>query len=231
MTKPMNQMTMKTWEAASVNSHDVRELKKLAAEGEGLQLEYKRKAAYPEKIVRELIAFANTEGGTLLVGVDDDGTIPGVRYPEEEGHVISEALKKYCRPELLYKESIIPISENKYVVRFDIPPSPKRPHYLVIDKDTRQTFVREKDMSIKASPEMEEIVRRSKQKRDIGFTFGDDEKKLMEYLHEHRFISMPDYQKLSGLNRFKARRKLILLVLANVVKITASEKGDLYSRV
>jgi predicted HTH transcriptional regulator len=203
MTKTMNQMTMKTSEAASVNPPDVRALKKLAAEGEGLQLEFKRKAAYPEKIVRELIAFANTEGGTLLVGVDDDGTIPGVKYPEEEGHVISEALKKYCRPTLLYKESIIPISENKFVVRFDIPPSSKRPHYLVIDKDTRQSFVREKDMSIKASPEMEEIVRRSKQKRDIRFAFGDEEKKLMEYLHEHRFISMPAYQKLSGLNRLR----------------------------
>jgi predicted HTH transcriptional regulator len=222
---------MKTSEAESVNPHDVRELKKLAAEGEGLQLEFKRKAAYPEKIVRELIAFANTEGGTLLVGVDDDGTIPGVKYPEEEGHVISEALKNYCRPSLLYKELIIPISENKYVVRFDIPPSLKRPHYFVLDKDTRQSFVRVKDMSIKASAEMEEIVRRSKQKRDIRFTFGDDEKKLMEYLDEHKFMSMPAYQKLSGLNRFKARRKLILLVLANVLKITASEKGDLYSRV
>jgi len=227
----MNQKTMKTSEAVSVNSTDIRELKKLAAEGEGLQLEFKRKAAYPEKIVRELIAFANTEGGTLLVGVDDDGSIPGVKYPEEEGHVISEALKKYCRPALLYKESIIAISEHKYVVRFDIPPSSKRPHYLVLDKDTKQSFVREKDMSIKASAEMEEIVRRSKHKRDIRFTFGDDEKKLMEYLHEHPSISLPVYQKLSGLNRFKARRKLILLVLANVLKITASEKGDLYSRV
>jgi predicted HTH transcriptional regulator len=167
----------------------------------------------------------------LLVGVDDDGTIPGVKYPEEEGHVISEAIKIYCRPALLYKESIFPISENKYVVRFDIPPSLKRPHYLVTDNDTRQTFVREKDMSIKASAEMEEIVRRSKQKRDIRFSFGDAEKKLMEYLHEHKSISMAAYQKLSGLNRFKARRKLILLVLANVLKITASEKGDVYSRV
>lgn len=227
----MNQMTMKTSEAENVNPPDVRELKKLAAEGEGLQLEFKRKAAYPEKIVREMIAFANTEGGTLLIGVDDDGTIPGVKYPEEEGHVISEALKKYCRPDLIYKESIIAISENKYVVRFDIPPSSKRPHYLVLEKDSKQSFVRVKDMSIKASAEMEEIVRRSKQKRDIRFTFGDEEKKLMEYLHEHPSISMQAYQKLSGLNRFKARRKLILLVLANVLKITASEKGDLYSRV
>lgn len=227
----MNRMMMKTSEAASVKPHNIHELKKLAAEGEGLHLEFKRKAAYPEKIVRELIAFANTEGGTLLIGVDDDGSIPGVKYPDEEGLVICEAIKKYCRPILLYKESFIAISENKFVVRFDVPPSSKRPHYLVLDNNTRQSFVRENDMSIKASPEMEELVRRSKHKRDIRFTFGDAEKKLMEYLNDHRSISLPVYQKLSGLNRFKTRRKLILLVLANVLKITATEKGDFYSRV
>jgi predicted HTH transcriptional regulator len=227
----MSRTMMKITEAANVNPHDVRELKRLVAEGEGVQLEFKRKAAYPEKIVRELIALANTDGGTLLIGVDDDGTIPGVKYPDEEGHVVSEALKKYCKPLLLYKESIIAISENKYVVRFDIPPSAKRPHFLILDKSTRQSFVREKDMSIKASPEMEEIVRRSKNRRDIRFSFGDAEKKLMEYLNEHHSISLPAYQKLSGLNRFKARRKLILLVLASVLKITATEKGDSYSRV
>lgn len=227
----MNRTIMKISEAASTNPYDLRELKKLALEGEGLHLEFKRKSSYPEKIVRELIAFANTEGGTLLIGVDDDGSIPGVKYPDEEGHVICEAIKKYCKPTLIYKESFIPISENKFVVRFDIPPSSKRPHYLVMDKATRYSFVREKDMSIKASLEMEEIVRRSKNKRDIRFAFGDAEKKLMEHLHEHHSINLPAYQKLSGLNRFKARRKLIILVLANVLKITATEKGDLYSRV
>jgi predicted HTH transcriptional regulator len=225
-----NRTMMKTSEAVGINTQEIRELRKLAAEGEGLQLEFKRKAAYPEKIVRELIAFANTEGGTLLIGIDDDGSIPGVKYPDEEGHVICEALKKYCRPPLLYKETFIAISENKYIVRFDIPPSHKRPHYIV-HENTRHSFVRERDMSIKASPEMEEIVRRSKNKRDIRFTFGDAEKKLMEYLMEHQAISLTTYQKLSGLNRFKARRKLILLVLANVLKITATEKGDLYSSI
>ena len=226
----MNRTMMKTSEAASVNPHTIRELKKLVAEGEGIQLEFKRKAAYPEKIIRSLIAFANTEGGTLLIGVDDDGSIPGLKYPDEEGQVICEALKTFCRPSLIYKESFIAISEKKYVVRFDIPPSSKRPHSLVLDKNTRQSFIREKDMSITASPEMEEIVRRSRNKRDIRFSFGESEKKLMEYLQVHPAISLPEFQKLSALNRFKARRKLILLVLANVLKITATEKGDLYSR-
>ena len=78
----MNRTMMKISEAASVDPHEIHELKRLALEGEGLQLEFKRKASHPEKIVRELIAFANTEGGTLLIGVDDDGSIPGLKYPD-----------------------------------------------------------------------------------------------------------------------------------------------------
>lgn len=227
----MNRKTMKPSVTVNADALHLRELKKLAAEGEGLQLEFKRKAAYPEKIVRELIAFANTEGGTLLIGVDDDKSIPGVKYPDEEAHVVRESLTKHCKPPLAYHESVIGISENRFVVRFDVPPSTKRPHYLALEKGNRSTFVRVNDMSIKASVEMEEIVRRSKKKRDIHFTFGEQEKSLMEYLDNHHTISLAEYRKLSGLNRFQASRKLILLVLANVLRITASEKGDLYSRV
>ena len=222
---------MKPSATASADVLHLRELKRLVSEGEGLQLEFKRKAAYPEKIVRELIAFANTHGGTLLIGVDDDGSIPGVKYPDEEAHVVIESLNKHCRPPLLYHETSISISENRFVVRFDIPPSAHRPHYLVMDKANRETFVRVNDMSIKASAEMEEILRRSKKKRDTRFIFGEDEKKLMEYLEMQASVTLADYRKFSGLNRFQASRKLILLVLANVLKISASEKGDLYSRV
>jgi predicted HTH transcriptional regulator len=226
----MNRKTMKPSATASADALYLRELKKLVSEGEGLQLEFKRKAAYPEKIVRELIAFANSHGGTLLIGVDDDGSIPGIKYPDEEAHVVIESLNKHCRPPLLYHETSISISENRFVVRFDIPPSAQRPHYLVMSKASRETFVRVNDMSIKASAEMEEILRRSKKKRDTRFIFGEAEKKLMEYLEMQPSITLADYRKFSGLNRFQASRKLILLVLANVLKITASEKGDLYSR-
>lgn len=78
---------------------------------------------------------------------------------------------------------------------------------------------------------MQEIIKRSKKKRDIHFSFGEPEKKLMEYLEHHATITLAEYMKFSGLNRFRASRKLILLVLANVIRITATEKGDLYSRV
>ena len=220
---------MKTSVPASAEAQNLFDIRKLVLEGEGQHLEFKRKAAHPEKIVREFIAFANTDGGTLLIGVDDDGSIPGVKYPEEEIHVITAALQQTCRPLLVYQESVLPISENRSVIRYDISPSEKL-HFLNLD-NKRETFVRVQDMSIKASAEMQEIIRRSKKKRDVRFVFGDAEKNLMGYLEQNPNITLQQYMKFSGLNRFLASRKLILLVLASVLKITASEKGDLYSRV
>lgn len=208
----------------------VRQLRRIVLEGEGLHLEFKRKASSPDKIVRELIAFANTDGGTLLIGVDDDGNIPGIKYPDEEIHVVKESLAKHCKPALTYNESVISLSETRFIVRLDVPPRTGALHYFFSPGVAKQTFVRSNDMSIKASAEMEEILRRMAQDKGVKFTFGDAEKKLMEYLEEYKIINLAGYQKFSGLNQFKARRKLILLVLASVLKITVTEKGDWYSR-
>lgn len=225
----MNRMTRSPSETTA-DTDAVRQLRRIVLEGEGLHLEFKRKASSPDKIVRELIAFANTDGGTLLIGVDDDGNIPGIKYPDEEIHVVKEALAKHCKPALTYNESVISLSETRFIVRLDVPPRTGGLHYFLSPGVAKQTFVRSNDMSIKASAEMEEILRRTAQDKGIKFTFGDAEKKLMEYLEEYKIINLVGYQKFSGLNQFKARRKLILLVLASVLKITVTEKGDWYSR-
>ena len=88
-------------------------MRKLIEQGEGHHLEFKHKASHPDKIVRELIAFANTGGGTLLVGVDDNRSIPGVRFPEEESLIIQQEIKNHCRPILSPEETIIPVSEKR----------------------------------------------------------------------------------------------------------------------
>lgn len=198
--------------------------------GESLNLEFKRKAAFPDKIVREMIAFANTVGGTLLIGVDDDGNLQGVRYPEEEAHVIHKALQTHCRPTLEFEEKVIALSAKKSVLRYDIPVSPRRPHYFRISSRVRETYIRVRDMSMKASHEMTEVVRRGRQKKDIQFTYGAHESMLMRYLDDHPSITLKEFQQLSGLDRFITARKLVTLVLANVIRITPTEKGDVYSR-
>ena len=215
----------------NINSEEVHELYKLVAEGEGQHLEFKHKIAHPEKVVREMIAFANTEGGTILIGVDDNHELVGLKYPDEELLTLNEAIEKSVKQKLIFHDSLIKLTEKKSVLRIDVPPSEKPPIYYWLNDKERESYVRVNDMSIKASKEMNEIIRRTQQKKDVRFYFANHELVLMKYLDANPFITLYEFQKLSGLGRFAASRKLILLVLANVLKITASEKGDHYSRV
>jgi predicted HTH transcriptional regulator len=219
---------MKPQESYPVNARQIRHLKQLVARGEGLHLEFKRKASHPEKIVREMIAFANTSGGILLVGIGDDGTIPGLKHPEDDAHVLRQALK-HCRPPLSFNETFVPIGDNRSVLQYEVFESMRKPHYLISAEERRESFVRVDDKSIRASREMREIAKRSQKKKDIRFHFGEYEKLLMEYLDEHHTITLKKFTEVSGLKRFIASRKLILLVLADVLRITPHEKGDLYS--
>ena len=52
-------------------------------EPEGKQLEFKRDLSSPKPLMKTLVAFANTAGGQLIIGVDDDGTVLGVDDPLE----------------------------------------------------------------------------------------------------------------------------------------------------
>lgn len=203
-------------------------LKRLVAQGEGEKLEFKRKASFPEKIIREMIAFANTAGGIVLVGIGDDGSIPGLKYPEGESHVIREALKK-VRPLMDVEETFIPLDESRTVLQYEIPVSKKRPHYVLAEDQSKGTFVRVADKSIKASREVREIMKRRAREKDIRFRYGDHEKFLMKYLDEHKFITLKEFIAARGVKRFHASNKLILLVLANVLRITPHEKGDVYT--
>ncbi len=214
-----------------VNREQIKLLQQLIRGGESLHLEFKRRASSPDQIVREMIAFANTSGGIVLVGVNDDGAMSGVKYPQEESLEIRKALKKYCRPFLFVNETVIPLSENKFIVQYEIPVSRKRPHVFMETRKKGVTYIRIRDMSMKASREMSEVVRRGKLAKSVQFTYGDHESALMKYFARKDRITLPEFQILSGLNYADAAEKLITLVLANVLRITPTEKGDYYSRV
>jgi hypothetical protein len=219
---------MKPQEAFPVDQKQIQHLKSLVAQGEGFHLEFKRKAAHPDKIVREMIAFANSKGGILLVGIGDEGTIPGLKYPEDDSHEIKKALRQ-CKPPLPVRETFIAIGNNRSVIQYEIYESKRKPHFYALSEIQRESFVRVDDKSIKASREVREISKRSQLKKDIRFHYGDHERMLMQYLDEHKTITLKEFTELSGLKRFMASRKLILLVLANVLRIAPNEKGDVYS--
>jgi hypothetical protein len=219
---------MKPQEAFPIDQKQIKHLKVLVAQGEGFHLEFKRKASHPEKIVREMIAFANSKGGILLLGIGDEKTIPGLKHPEDDSHEIRKALRN-CRPALPVKETFIAIGSNRSVIQYEVFESKRKPHFYLLGEHQKESFVRVEDKSIKASREVREISKRSQYNKDIRFHYGDYEQMLMQYLDEHKTITLKKFTELSGLKRFIASKKLVLLVLADVLRITPHEKGDLYS--
>ncbi len=207
-----------------------REVQSLVKYGENEVQEFKRKVAFPEKIVREAVAFANTRGGRLFIGVDDNGTIPGLKFAEEDSFVLENALQKYCRPAIPYAVETIPISEKKSVLSYRILESDNKPHYVIENFKTNQgkAYVRVQDKSIQASKEVREILKRSKKERDIKFQYGDKEKVLMQYLDLHPFITLLEFIRVANIPSTMASRTLILLVLANVIRVLPREGEDHY---
>ncbi len=206
----------------------LQEIHKIARQGEGLKVEFKKKAAFPEKIVREIIALANTEGGYLLIGVDDDGTVSGQRFIEEEVFVMDKAIGQHIQPKLEYQVEIFKLTPKKGVAVFTIPKSPERPHFLM-EEDRRKAFVRVKDRSIQASKEMWEVLKRGKNPQDIVFTYRDKEDILMKFLGENGKITLKEFQFMAKLPRFLASKTLVRLVLANVIKIVPQENEDFFT--
>ncbi|MFO0506014.1 MAG: helix-turn-helix domain-containing protein [Chryseotalea sp.] len=136
----------------------------------------------------------------------------------------------HCKPTIQFTETFINISENKQVIKYAIPESNVKPHSIKTNNGWR-TFIRVNDQCLQASKELTEVLKRSKKKSGFQFTFGDQEKLLMQYLEVHQFITLIECANLLKINKWRASRKLILLVLADVLKIEPSEKGDRYVRV
>jgi flagellar motor protein MotB len=65
---------------------------RLVKTGEGSYLEFKRTISSPEKVAREISAFANTRGGILLIGVNDNKSVVGVESFYEEEMALEKAL-------------------------------------------------------------------------------------------------------------------------------------------
>ena len=77
---------------------------------------------------------------------------------------------------------------------------------------------------------MVEIIRRSKSQRAVRLPYGEAEQKIIRFLGRQPHISLHEISEITGLNRYLASRKIIRLVLSNVLRVIPTEKGDLFFR-
>jgi predicted HTH transcriptional regulator len=211
-----------------------KELKVLLEEGEGIQLEFKRKVSSPTKIARALIAFANTKGGTILFGVDDDKTIVGVESEKTEVEMIEIAGKIHCEPPIDPTIEIVS-HRGRDVIVVTVDESDQKPHSL-IDQETdsddpeSKVLIRVKDKTVVASKEVVKILQaESPDAPPMRISIGDTERTLLDYLEGHERITVKELGKLVNISDRRASRLLIQLVRAGVIRIHTLEKEDFYT--
>jgi predicted HTH transcriptional regulator len=209
---------------------DLKELEELVSMGEGQRLEFKLKAAFPDKIVKEFVAFANTDGGQLFVGVDDNGRIAGSKIAEEERYVIDKAITNHTKPGIRYKFEFIRVNQKRSVLHYKVFEKRKKPVYFLPDPGKRGlAFVRVEDKSVKASRELVEILRRSKTNKSYPVRLNETAHQLFRHLAENGHATLEDFVRISKLSKFKASRILVNLVVSNILEIELGDKVDYYS--
>ena len=226
---------------------DKRYLQRLISEGEHQQQDFKYKVQDAVKLAKSVSAFANTDGGRLLIGVRDDGHMSGVRS-EEEIYMMHQAAYRYCRPAPSIKFDTYHV-EGRTIVVATIPPSDKRPVYVVADDNAiRQSddiqrasggdkvgangraYIRIADENIVASPVHLAMWREAQRPEGAMMAYTDTVRKFLAAMGSDS-LTLSQAVRRSGLPRPKVITLMARLVRFRVARWEYSNQQFLFSLV
>jgi len=207
-----------------------RELYNLIQTGESLFCDFKLKFSSHHKIAKELIAFANTRGGYLIFGIDDNKRVIGVHSEKEESELIKQAANEYCAPPVQIEFVYFDLEGREIVVAL-IPESDEKPHRIQdykneFDLNSSEVYVRVRDKSIPASKEMKRLLRTNINDGMQKYFIGETEKKVFSYLEKNESIDVKILKTLANISERRASRTLVKMVRANLLIIHTKDNGD-----
>ncbi len=201
-------------------------IQKLIAQGEHQQLDFKFQITDSMKIAKTFSAFANTDGGTLLIGVKDNGNIAGVRS-EEEFFMAEAAANMYCEPAVPFTSKEWSV-ENRRVLEITIPASEDKPHCAKNETDKWLAYIRVDDQNILVNRVLLNAWKRKKSPEGTYINYGDKEKLLLEYLENNESVSLSKFKKLARISPYKAGNILTNFLALDLIQIKVTEKQVVY---
>lgn len=199
------------------------ELDKLIEQGESVRLEFKRTLSSTHRIARTLAAFANTAGGTLLIGVADDGRIAGVPSELREMRRIEEATDRLVDPPLsISYETLAP--DGRRVLVITVPESDEKPHYAIDEAGRRTIYVRAKDKSVPTSQLL--IAHRAP---ETSVMQSATTRTLIQYLRGNEAITADKFAKLINVSAYRAEKQLRQLAEQGLLLILNKQRPTRYA--
>ncbi len=198
----------------------------LIAQGEHQQLDFKFEVSDSKKIARTLTAFANTDGGALLIGVKDNGNIAGIRS-EEEYYMIEAASEMYCQPKVPFEAQEWNI-EGKVVLEIKVHPSTQKPHKSPDKNDIPRVYIRMDDENILATEIIEYAWSKSAALQGTHIKISKPVQKLLNFLEVNSYITVNQFRKMARINYYTARNILSDLLAIGSIGYTLIDKKIVY---
>lgn len=171
----------------------------LIVQGEHLHQDFKFEISDARKIAKSLSAFANTEGGRLLVGVKDNGKIAGIRT-DEEIYMIEAAATMYCNPPVEV-ETLTHSVDGKTLLEVVVKEVSNKPIYALNEENKPRAYIRIDDENILATSVHLKMWQRANQNRGSFVTYTEKEQHLLNILKEKELLTLNQCCKRCKLNR------------------------------
>lgn len=201
-------------------------LNRLIEEGEHQQQDFKYCINDSKKIAKSLVAFANTDGGRLLIGVKDNGNIVGIST-DEEFYMVESAAKIYSNPSISFSIREWR-SDDKTVLEVTVMPSNKKPHYAKDENGRWIAYTRIDDENVLTHRIQLAVWKKQKSSKGIYFSYSADEKFLIDYLKNNPTITFSKFIRLAHISRKKAEEILSNFVIMKVIKMLTTKEGTIF---
>ena len=202
-------------------------IKNLIAEGENQQLDFKFCISDSRKIAKTLSAFANSDGGILLIGVRDNGSIAGIRS-DEEYYMVETAAQLFCRPEIPFSTKQHCIGE-KTILEISVAKGNQRPYQAKDEEGRWHSYFRFGDQTLETNRVLLQVWRKELKKKGVLVKFGKAENSLMEYLKKNGSITLSKFRKIAGITSYRAESVLANLIIFKILTMNPSENGFSYA--
>ena len=201
-------------------------LYKMIREGEHQKQDFKFCINDSKKIARSLVAFANTDGGRLLIGVKDNGRIAGISS-DEEYYMVEAAAKIYSKPAIKFSTRQH-FAEGKTVLEITVEPSSEKPHYAKDDNGKWLAFFRKNDENKLANNVMLEVWKKKANKHGILISYSEVEKQLLDWLEKNGSVSISGFARLVHISFQKAEQIIVDFIVLDILEMDVGDDKIIY---
>lgn len=205
-------------------------LNELISKGESDVLDFKYAVNDSRKIARSLVAFANANGGRLLIGVKDNGVISGVRSGEEL-YMVDTANMMYCIPEVqLTKQKRL--YQGKEVLEVYIKKHESERLCAVLEDSGKEMVYVRMGSSNQLVNHIWLRVWSYKNSKDkvVKAEFRENEMQFLKIFSDGKEYTIEDIVKITKFQKKLCEHFLIKFAALNLIKISFYAKGVFYSQ-